>query len=544
MAFQPEVGSGTDRATDYHDLVTKIVAFLTSQHVATVAVNAGGTGYVVGDELTLTHSSAFLDARFRVTSVSGGVITGLAIVASGAFAIRASSATISAGGTGYAVGDILEVQGGSARCNAKFQVDTVSSGAVTAVSVFEDGGAYSSTPSNPVATVGVGPSTFAGGDDCTLTVTFGTLVGTTGLSVTGGTGSGATVDITLAQTGWAVDDRNTNDRSHNSITNEKEVVLVGDAAGRTNKPYIAFSTLTRTSGVDDRYIVALHGMIAHNSSLALSAQPGMLGDPGTWSTGRPYLLCNENQVQEMDFWLTANDYRVGGVININPGAAQTDDGVYMPFYLGFMDSFATETEDPYPMLISGCAQATNIDPASSAQQISGMPEVGAPSGSASGTRFYRSEDSTWVVVKNCDGFVTGEEENVLGPMAELTLLDTSGDPNYITAFGPLSFYTGIGSVTRGSPTRRLRMIPGSTPTHFPLPLTVLSRPGGTTLNETLDSPRGQAAGFFWVYNTDAAGATINDFSEDIIDDGTDRYFVFHNHVHTQLYQYLCIKEDV
>ncbi|MCH7944864.1 MAG: hypothetical protein IIC73_02440, partial [Armatimonadetes bacterium] len=86
MAWQPEVGGSSNRAADYRDLLVKKVAFMTSQHVATVAINNRGTGgaYVVGDIVTLTHAGAILDARFEVTGVTAGQIDTLRIDSSGA----------------------------------------------------------------------------------------------------------------------------------------------------------------------------------------------------------------------------------------------------------------------------------------------------------------------------------------------------------------------------------------------------------------------------------------------------------------------------
>jgi hypothetical protein len=133
------------------------------------------------------------------------------------------------------------------------------------------------------------------------------MIGTTGLAVTGGGGTGATVDITLAETGWTVDGRNTNDRTENSLTDEKEVVLVGDAAGLTNKPYIGMISATATSGINTRYALVLFGMLAHNSAIAFKDQPGL--SPGVNSgtdaleDGGSFLLCDEDDVQDMDFWL-------------------------------------------------------------------------------------------------------------------------------------------------------------------------------------------------------------------------------------------------
>lgn len=540
--WQANVGSGSGRATNKHDLVTKFVALMTSQGVATVAVNAGGTGYVVGNVLTLSHAGGYQVARFEVTSVSSGAVTGLRITSNGAFGNRAASATVSAGGTGYAVGDIIEVQGGTTRCKAKFQVATLSGSAVATVTAFEDGGAYSATPSNPAATTAIGPNG-AAGTGCTLTVTYSGLIGTTGLSVTGGAGSGCTVNITLAQAGWSVE-RNTNSTSFNGALNEKEVVLKGDASGRTNKPYVAFTTFTRTSGIDTRHIVGLHGMIAHNAAIALSAQPGILGNPGTWSDEFPYLLCDENAAQQMDFWLSVSDREVHGVVDINSAAGNSDDRQFMQFYAGFLNTFATETEDPYPMYVAG-ARASNIDPSAGSANITGLGEAIIPNAALfGGMLWYRAETSTWVTVFNSREIASQEASNVIFPLGNLLQVGAGSAESDNVAFdGPVPFHTGLGSLNRSSPTRRLFPVPGSTSYQFLFPLTLLSRPAAA-YDAVLDSARGNLNGCFLVYNTDSSGATITNFALDYITVGSDRYRVFHSHIQRQPYHYVAMKESV
>lgn len=546
MAFQREVGSGTNRATEYRDLLIKLVAFLTSQNVATVAVNAGGTGWTTGDEATLTHAGAILDAKFEVTAAAGA-ITALRITSNGAFANRIATVAVNAAGTGYAVNDVLEVQGGSSREKGKARVTTVSGGTVTGVALFETGGAYSSAPGlTGATTLGIGPSTFAGDDAATLDLTMTTLVGTTGLAVTG-PGSSATVDITLAQTGWAVD-RSTNDRLENSVDFEKEVVLKGDAAGKTNKPYSGYVTYTATSGLDTRYGIACLGMTAHNPATALAVQvglsPGLSAGDALQDNG-VFLLCDENQAQEMDFWFTASDSRVGGEVNTNSGAANTDDGEYMGFYSGYGNSFATETEDPYPFFIGASSRQFNIDPSVLSQSITGLAECIGPSASQTPMYFYRSETSTWLNVENSENLTTDQQKTtVMAPIAQLIRISGTADSNNIIGKGPLLLYEKIGSTGRASPTRRLVPIPGTTDLLYPIPLTVLSRPGGTTLDETLDTIRLQLDGFFWVSATNDSVATIANFSEDFITIGSDRYRVFHQHMTHQPYSYICIKEDV
>lgn len=550
MAWQYEVGSGTDRATTYQDFLSKIVAMATSQHVATVAVAAGGSGYTVGDVVTLTHAGAYLDARFEVLTIGGGgSISTLRIVASGAFANRIASATVSAGGTGYAVNDILEVQGGSAREKGKVKVATLSGSAVATVAVFESGGAYSSTPSNPASTTKVGPNAGTG-SGCTLMVSYTSLVGTSGLSVTGGTGSSATVNITLAQTGWSVDNRNTNNTSFNGVTNEKEVVLKGDASGRTNKPYIGFTTFTRTSGLNTRYAIGMHPMLAHNQAISLASQVGIVGNPGTWSDERPYILCDENAAQAMDFWLSINDRRICGVLDLNSGASVSDDRQFIQFYVGMLNSYATEVEDPYPMFVFGC-RATNIDPSVVTTNITGFNECISPGGGSfnPGILYFRPEDSTWVYVFNSREVASQENTTIIAPMGNITeptVTPSSGtNPSDVIGFdSPTPFHTGVGSLNRSSSTRRLYPIPGTTPKHYPFPLTLVSRGGAGTVSTTLDFVRGELDGCYWIYNTDAAGSTITNFALDYITIGSDRYRVFHNHMNKQEYNYICIKEDV
>ena len=558
MAFQREIGSGVNRATDYRDLLMKWVAMATSQHVATVVINNGGTGgtYVIGDVVTLTHAGAILDARFEVLTVSAGQILTMRIQDTGAFSNRV--ATISIGtddGAGYSVGEIVEIQGGTSRELAKAIVDTVSTGNVTAISLFETGGSYSVAPSaTDNATIGIGPSGFGGDDALEIDVdTMTGLIGTTGLAVTGGGGTGATVDITLAQTGWAVE-RNTNNRDENSLDDEKEVVMVGDAAGRTNKPYVGFLTWSVESGIDDRFGILCLGMTAHNPATALAAQIGLspglsVGD--VLEANGTFLLCDENTAQEMDFWITANDQRVGGAININPAAGSTDDGEYMHWYAGYGNSFATEIEDPYPFAVGACARIHNVDPSSSSESITGLSECIGPSGQQAPMYFYRSEDSTWVNVENSEGLSANQvRDTIMAPMGQITRITGGTDADQIVGLGPVQFVgddrpVEVGSTGRGAVAGRFLPTPGSaSDLHRPIPLTIYSRPGGTTLNQTLDTVRLQLDGFFWVSASNAAAATIANFSEDFVTIGTTRYRVFHTQIHNQTYHYICIEEDV
>jgi hypothetical protein len=559
MAFQREVGSGTARATDYRDYLTKLAGFLTSQHVATVAINNGGTGgtYVVGDLVTLTHAGALLDAVFEVTTVSAGQITGLRIHNSGAFSNRLTgSVTVNAGGTGYSAGIsnlYLEVQGGSARENAKVLATTNGSGVVTSATLIETGGAYSSAPSFPAATAIVGPSGTTVGSGCTVTLSTTGLIGTTGLAVTGGGGTGATVDITLAETGWSTE-RNANDYVENSVLDEKEVVLKGDATGLTNKPYVGWRTGTDTVGIDTRYAVQHVGFPAYNPAIDFTSQvqhsPGPSGADEFADSGS-YLIFPQNLSNEVDFWFSADDLHAKGAININP-AANTDDGVYEHHYTGFGDRAKTESEDPYPLVIFASSRDFNADPTTSSGLITNPAEARVTSGSGPFWVYFPELGAWNDVLNNTGGTVVTVADGAF-PFGIISNNVTGGNPgNIVAESGSIGWHDNCFKRDRSSPNRVMRPVPGSTPKIYRWPIVTARKLAQGEPNESTDSVRVQLRGMFAVFNTDPAsgtGARITNFSEDFLSEGTyptadSRWRVFHSWDLTERYQYVAIEENV
>ena len=67
---------------------------------ATVAITAGGTGYVLGDVLTLAGGTFGTPATVTVTAVSSGVVTGVVISFIGTYSAVPSNAVATTGGTG------------------------------------------------------------------------------------------------------------------------------------------------------------------------------------------------------------------------------------------------------------------------------------------------------------------------------------------------------------------------------------------------------------------------------------------------------------
>lgn len=530
----------TAASSSYRDFLTSIVAAATSQHISAAVVNSGGTGYTVGDILTITHAGAYISSLLEVTAVSGGVITAIKIRRNGAFSNRAASATVSAGGSGYVVGDILEVQGGTFTEKAKFQVATLSGSAVATVTLFETGGAYTATPSNPAATVGIGPAAFAGNNACTLTVTYTGLIGTTGISATGGTGTGATFDITLTASGHSAV-KNVNNRTENSITNEKEVILLGTVAGG-DAPYTGFFSYTQTSGLETRRGIAMFGMTGFNPALALSAQPGIGPIAGVLGSSSGSHLPVHEAARE--WWLSITGRKISGVIRT------TDVTVcYTSFYVGLMNGYGAATTSPYPMFVGASSNVPNRVPDSS--DNTGLSECFRATSSGGGPmHFRRKSDGAWVSVINGQnsGTPAQVDDNVMWPVCSVQVVNTSTVPEQqMSDDGPLVLHDGqVGSNTRANATDRMYPAPDSGDDVFALwPLTVLAT-NATLANDVNLEVAGELDNVFWFGGTTSAGATVA--PEDYFDDAVSgkRYRIFPNGtqgVSAKPYQFFCMAEE-
>ena len=150
-------------------------------------VNAVGSPDWYYPEIDWTQPTTITDPNYwfsMITVQKGYAQTGTGTVSGlntltdsgGPFLQYASSylTTVTAGGAGYVVGDMLWLVGGTSSTVGAFTVKTVSGGAVTAVTPAYPG-TYTATPSNPIST-----TTSGAGSGCTLHVPalgFGNQVG-------------------------------------------------------------------------------------------------------------------------------------------------------------------------------------------------------------------------------------------------------------------------------------------------------------------------------------------------------------------------------
>ncbi|MGH8462460.1 MAG: beta strand repeat-containing protein [Stenotrophobium sp.] len=149
-------------------------SFTQTNVVATATVSTGGTGYVVGDVLTVSGGTGSSAATLQVTSIgAGGTVSAITIVSGGSYSVvpgspasvtggtgtgakfnvtsglAIASATVVAGGAGYQNGDILTLAGGSSTTAAQLKVTSATLVGTVAVS---SGGTYSTAPGNPAST--------------------------------------------------------------------------------------------------------------------------------------------------------------------------------------------------------------------------------------------------------------------------------------------------------------------------------------------------------------------------------------------------------
>jgi len=224
-----------------------------------------------------------------------------------------SAASINAGGSGYVVGDILTVAGGTALVAAQIEVTSVSGGVIDGIRIF-NAGSYSADPT------------------------------TTANAVTGGSGSSATIDLTMSDLGWTVD------RDTTWSGSEREVIAHGEGGG-ADEIYVGWRSFSNVG--DDYYNWELHGLTGYSSGLGMTEQPGV--SPGDHEAGNPqdygtYLILSQNS---FNWWLNINSYRIIITVTIGPG--------YWHAYMGLGNRFGTALEYPYPMLVSAPSERHDVN---------------------------------------------------------------------------------------------------------------------------------------------------------------------------------------
>ncbi len=192
---QPDSGVATNLAASSYQFSGTTGSIVDAgRRVNGATVVTGGTGYSLGDILTVVNTPAGL-----VAPPTAGNDATLQVVGLGA----TGPVVISNGGTGYKAGDTLTFVGGTGTATT-ITVGTVDSNGVILTASIASAGNYSVLPPDPNAVSG------GNGTGAVIGVTFSVVTAVTvvdpgsyivpppnPVSVTGGTGSGATFNLTL-----------------------------------------------------------------------------------------------------------------------------------------------------------------------------------------------------------------------------------------------------------------------------------------------------------------------------------------------------------
>ena len=391
-----------------------------------------------------------------------------------------TAVAIAAGGTGYVVDDILTVSGGTFTHAATLRVTSVAAGVIDGVQV-EQSGAYTVNPTNPV-------------------------------SHTGGTGTGATFNLTLAAYGWTTL-RNT------TFSGGDEMIFRGNGSG-SDEIFWGVQTFNDLSANGFNWDIA--GFTGYLASEDFTGQPGETpGGHQTSTFNDPlrrgmYLLLDD---ASLDFWYFIDSFRVVGVIRAGTS--------YESFYAGFLGSFLNTSQSPYPMFVGASSPVPNARFTTTRVSHSGFADprskehLNSVGPTVLGPAYVRIPGGSWAVVANAY-----EEDTDEAALVEQNFRVVWPTGNCLTTFGTASSdangagYNGtyttrlIKSAVSEVPTLQLHPTPGTPNDQIPLiPLMAYAN----------DAFYGELSGCFW---TTGYGSAIA--AEDEIVQGNDRYLVFQN----------------
>ena len=260
---------------------------------------------------------------------------------------------LNVGGTGWAVGDLFDINGGTTvgGHNAIGEVLTEAAGVVLTVRIFA-GGAYTVTPGVAATTTAILPAT----------------------------GINLTIDATILATGWATD------RSQILVAPERELLLRGVGSG-ADEIFIGFET-KRNVGAGVFYW-ELAGNTGFDNGELFDNQPGSSRSVAATDT-----LTTPLNNGTIDFFVVIDGFHIKLIAK--SGASYTNA------YLGFIFTYATPAEYPYPLLIMGCASSNLRDEPfnTSSNYMSGMHDPLQDANNDGGPGAIREVDGQWYVISH------------------------------------------------------------------------------------------------------------------------------------------------
>jgi len=426
---------------------------------------------------------------------------------------------INAAGTGYTAGDILTVAGGTTTHHAaQIRVLTVGgSGEILTARLWDSGG-YSADPTLSANTV------------------------------TGGTGSAATFDLTMLSDPWSIV------HSETIFSTEEARIYQGPGGGGV---FCGFRTYQEDIGARQARNWALFGCSSYNGALPWYQQPDFPSGYGIdtstgamTATATPgcFAVFKDNDGFPMDYWIHVTGRRIIVIAKLVDNVTTTPR--YSSLYMGLLNPMGTSDEFPYPLYLCGSSSTSRCawDDLAPAFHFNGITQVGATT-TANGPAMYFSVDGFWKSVSNWNngsfGSSSRSEQNqyTVSPCGQMALQartvgeDIATDsPSTNLCWERIISMSGLFS----SPAEfQMWPTPDSAGAKRLLVPCVL-----TISNTSIEADYhivGELDGVYWV--SAAGSSTLT--SEDTLDDADTaaHYRAYQNGVYNQLDGYMALRED-
>lgn len=308
--------------------------------------------------------------------------------------------------------------------------------------------------------------------------------------------------------GWTSERYDTSGANH-------ELILNGDGDA-SDQIYVGITTYFDTN--DGRYNWRLSGFTGYTSANTFDAQPGKSPD------------CYVPLMQaSMNYWFYVNGRRICAVIKTGTS--------FQFLYIGFINTYATDLEYPYPLAIIGSCHDSDRVFNSNAIDYSSVPipAGNAQSGSASG--YLRSHDGVWKDLKNFRGAGSPEypDTQTVNLWPQSYSLAGGGTTTVDGQFGAGNVFNNIfaSSTAGGATDRRLMNSDNGAAADavFMLPLILYGWDPVVLI--------GELHNIYWVPTFDAQQ------SEDTVTDGVsaDVYTIFNNIHRTDPWMQYCVKSE-
>jgi hypothetical protein len=235
------------------------------------------------------------------------------------------------------------------------------------------------------------------------------------------------------------------------------------------------------------------------------------------------------------WWAAIDGRRIIFVVKAVGGATTA----YMSMYAGLLDPFGTQTENPYPLYLSGSTCSHNRPPDNGGFTVTGITEVFSEV-ATSPAAFRQQSNGVWQRCINSQNGTAGIATPVypVGTPRQANSLSTNDDN--IVFNGQIGYGTDLNliSMAGGVPAAQVIM-PTLTDNNIALVPVIPMGPIPATDNDSETMMRGELAGVYWTPATKSDGSSVA--SEDTLTIGSDRYIIFQNAHRTERYSFFALK---